>query len=178
MRNRLLVMYCAYLGEGWRAKTTCRKILWAPSAKTWPHVRRSCNSDQMRGAARPIGISSAGVGLQSPVSARVGRDDKPVERGTEHRHRRSATNTPPLCSDFPSEPTAGSGNVRRFPESEVISDQPATRQATAPICHLRNLAIRTQTPGAERASHVTRRKCCRAKCIQCRLPRTLTQQID
>jgi hypothetical protein len=68
---------------------------------------------------------------------------------------------------IPQRQTAGTGNVRRFPESEVISAQPATRQATDPICHLHNPAIRTQTPGPGRASHMTRRKCCRAKCIQC-----------
>ena len=79
----------------------------------------------------------------------------------EKRHQHAS-----LCS-FSSEPTAGSGNVQRFPESEVISAQPASRQANDPICHLHNPAIRTQTPGTGRASHVTRRKCCRAKCIQC-----------
>src|SRR5690349_13882100 len=30
IRYRLLVMYCAYLGEGWCAKTTCRKCSSAP----------------------------------------------------------------------------------------------------------------------------------------------------
>jgi len=52
----------------------------------------------MRWAARPIGISSAGVGLQSPVPPRVGRDGNAVERGTEHRHRRSTSSTPLRCS--------------------------------------------------------------------------------
>ena len=133
---------------------------------TWPHVRRSCDSNQIRGAARPIGISSAGVGLQSPVPPRVGRDGDAVWSARRSASREERNSTLLSCS-FPSEPTAGSGNVRRFPESELISAQPATRQATDPICHLHNPAIRTQTPGAGRASHVTRRKCCRGKCIQC-----------
>lgn len=128
-------------------------------------MRRSCDSDQyverqdrsifhLQGwACSPPcrRVWGATTMLWSAGGSTVTREALPAHFPTAHSQRQ----------------TAGTGNVRRFPESELISAQPATRQATDPICHLHNPAIRTQTPGPGRASHMTRRKCCRAKCIQC-----------
>jgi hypothetical protein len=119
----------------------------------------------MRGAARPIGFHLQGWACSPPCRRVWGATTMLWSAG------RSTVTREALPAHFPTAhfpaKTAWPGNVRRFPESELISAQPATRQATDPICHLHNLAIRTQTPGPGRASHMTRRKCCRAKCIQC-----------
>jgi len=169
-------MYCAYLGEGWRAKTTCRKTLWAPSAMTWPLVRRSCGAPPC-GVARPKGhFCRGGPAVPRAVACGAQQPCHP-ERGTEHRHARSVTDTP-LSALISSETAAGSGNCWRFPESEVIRRPPTTRQATYPICPLHDLAIRTQTPGAGRASHGEELNVARASAYSPPDAPTFAHQID
>ena len=135
---------------------------------TWPHLRRSCNSGQSaKWQDRSVFICRGGPAVPRAAACGARRQCCGAGRSTVSLEKRQQHAS--LCSRNPSEPTAGSGNVQRFPESEVISAQPASRQANDPICHLHNPAIRTKTPGPGRASHGTRRKCCRAKCIQ-RIP--------
>src|SRR3954468_7417196 len=74
------------------------------------------------------------------------RDGAP-SRAERHQHAPSALSPA-------KQPLARASST--FSESELISAQPATRQATDPICHLHNPAMNTQTPGAGRASHVMR----------------------
>src|SRR5215212_3077144 len=55
MRYRLLVMYCAYLGEGWCAKTTCLKTLVRPVSGDAATPSSFLQLGPIRGEARPIG---------------------------------------------------------------------------------------------------------------------------
>src|SRR5258705_12764527 len=87
--------------KGGVAETTCRKTLWAPSAKTWPHGCRSCDSGQCAERQDRSVSHLQGWACSSPVPPRVGRDGNAVERGTEHRDWGSAASTLPRCSHLP-----------------------------------------------------------------------------
>jgi hypothetical protein len=158
-------MYCAYLGEGWRAKTTCQKSCGPrPRRRGRTCVVPATLTKARSGKTDRYFICRGGPAVPRAAACGARRQCCGARDGAPSLEKRY-----PLTSLLliPQRQTAGTGNVRRFPESELISAQPATRQATDPICQLHNPAIRTQTPGPGRASHVTRRKCCRAKCIQC-----------
>jgi len=133
---------------------------------TWPHVRRSCNSGQSAKWQDRSVFHLQGWAC-SPPCRRVWGATAVLWSGTEHRLSRETPATRfSSALGILQRKQRWLGHVQRFPESEVISAQPASRQANKPICHLHNPAIRTQTPGAGRASHLARAKCCRGKCIQ------------
>ena len=145
---------------------------------TWPHLRRSCNSGQSAKWQDRSVFHLQGWACSPPCRRVWGANGNAVERGTERRHWRSVSSLPLLCSCSPAKKTAGSGTFLRFPESELISAQPATRQATYPICPLHDLAIRTQTPGAGRASHGEELNVARASAYSPPDAPTFAQQID
>src|SRR5512132_789805 len=151
IRYRLLVMYCAYLGEGWCAKTTRQKRCSAPRRRDVAALFVVLATRTTTLSGKTDRYTSAGAGLQSPVSTRDVRDDLRSKRGTEHRCRRGdlPRRAPRRCIPI-------NWNLDRSVLGfyGIGSDRspPATRQATTRSAS-RALMIRTLTPGWRNASH-------------------------